>query len=492
MLQNLGNGKNIHSNMSLPFKKIVSGVIVSLSVVGLACSLSSCGSNSVKSSATKTEDQRVKKLSEYKVEFLITANDDFDSASSPVIMHFTGDDENNKDVDFYHAVVANDKPDIISMKPGHYKVEMSDCMLSDGSVLVVDSDHFDGGIDIDKSNDNKIEISFGDKLEARIADEHYVNRYADFVKTALKNGDASLSGEAGKAIAETVTKNLKAFAAARNVTVPEKKFSVNNTPQGHTGNTNPGHAPATVVPSRPRRTPSHHGTNPTPAPRPVTPVHPAPKPVHPTPRPLPVNPVPRPVPHPVHPAPHPAPRPVHPTPVPPAPHPVHPTPHPVHPTPVPPAPHPVPPAPRPVPPTPVPPAPHPVPPAPQPANDVFTTGRMIIGTRFGYSLEDEWHGHDIIADPFKYRTINAETHTVTYDRFKTHQFVIDWFNPYERKLLEAGINGCYHTLYGRYTINMRTHTFTYEVIGETQTPPYEPDANLPGHRRGTVQGGFDN
>lgn len=60
MLQNLGNGKNIHSNMSLPFKKIVSGVIVSLSVVGLACSLSSCGSNSVKSSATKTENQKVK------------------------------------------------------------------------------------------------------------------------------------------------------------------------------------------------------------------------------------------------------------------------------------------------------------------------------------------------------------------------------------------------------------------------------------------------
>ncbi|PNP89998.1 hypothetical protein HXT27_06325 [Gardnerella sp. DNF00502] len=493
MLQNLGNGKNIHSNMSLPFKKIVSGVIVSLSVVGLACSLSSCGSNSVKSSATKTEDQRVKKLSKYKVEFLIGATDaNFDSASSPVIMHFIGEDENNKDVDFYHAIVANDKQDIITMKPGHYKVEMSDCMLSDGSVLIVDSDHFDGGIDIDKSNDNKIEISFGDKLGARIADEHYVNRYADFVKAALKNGDASLSGEAGKAITETVTKNLKAFAAARNVAVPEKKFSVNNTPQGHTGNTNPGHAPATVVPSRPRRTPSHHGTNPAPAPRPVTPVHPAPKPVHPTPRPLPVNPVPRPVPHPVHPAPHPAPRPVHPTPVPPAPHPVHPTPHPVHPTPVPPAPHPVPPAPRPVPPTPVPPAPHPVPPAPQPQNDVFKTGRMIIGTRFPYSVENEWYGHDIIADPFKYRTINAETHTVTYDRFKTRQFVIDLFSPYERKLLEAGINACYHNLYGYYIINMRTHTFTYEVIGESQNPPYIPDANLPGHRRGTVQGGFDN
>lgn len=454
MLQNLGNGKNIHFNMSLPFKKIVSSVIVSLSVVGLACSLSSCGSNSVQSSATKTEVKKVKKVKEYKVEFFIGTSEGLDSAASPVIMHFIGDDENNKDVDFYHAIVANDKQDIINMKPGKYKVEVSDCMLSDGSVLVVDSDGFDGGIGIDKNDDNKIQISFGDKLGARIVDEHYVNRYADFVKAALKNGDASLSGEAGKAITETVTKNLKAFAAARNVAVPEKKFSVNNTPQGRTGNTNPGHAPATVVPSRPRRNPSNHGTNPAPAPRPVTPVHPAPKPVHPAPRPLPVDPAPHPVPHPVHPAPHPAPRPVHPTPVPPA--------------------------------------PHPVPPAPQPQNDVFTTGRMIIGTRFGYSLEDEWHGHDIIADPFKYRTINAETHTVTYDRFKTHQFVIDWFNPYERKLLEAGINGCYHTLYGRYTINMRTHTFTYEVVGEAQVPPYIPDANLPGHRRGTVQGGFDN
>lgn len=466
------------------------GALIAAAMVG---SFAACGTNNVQPSKPVPMHQEQKKVSEYKVEFLIGATDaNFDSASSPVIMHFIGDDENNKDVDFYHAIVANDKQDIISMKPGHYKVEMSDCMLSDGSVLIVDSDHFDGGIDIDKSNDNKIEISFGDKLGARIADEHYVNRYADFVKAALKNGDASLSGEAGKAIAETVTKNLKAFAAARNVTVPEKKFSVNNTPQGHTGNTNPGHAPATVVPSRPRRTPSHHGTNPAPAPRPVTPVHPAPKPVHPTPRPLPVNPVPRPVPHPVHPAPHPAPRPVHPTPVPPAPHPVHPTPHPVHPTPVPPAPHPIPPAPRPVPPTPVPPAPHPVPPAPQPQNDVFKTGRMIIGTRFPYSVENEWYGHDIIADPFKYRTINAETHTVTYDRFKTRQFVIDLFSPYERKLLEAGINACYHNLYGYYIINMRTHTFTYEVIGESQNPPYIPDANLPGHRRGTVQGGFDN
>lgn len=492
MLQNLGSDKNIHSNVSLAIKKAASVAIVSLSVIGLTCSLSACGSNSANSSTAKTENQKVKKLSEYKVEFLIGATDaNFDSASSPVIMHFIGDDENNKDVDFYHAIVANDKQDIISMKPGHYKVEMSDCMLSDGSVLATDSDHFDGGIDIDKSNDNKIEISFADKLSARIVDESRVNRYADFVKTALKNGDASLSGEAGKAIAETVTKNLKTFAAARKVTVPEKKFSVNNTPQGRTGNTNPGHAPATVVPSRPRHTPSHHGTNPAPAPRPVTPVHPAPKPVHPTPRPLPVNPVPRPVPHPVHPAPHPAPRPVHPTPVPPAPHPVHPTPHPVHPTPVPPAPHPVPPAPRPVPPTPVPPAPHPVPPAPQPQNDVFKTGRMMIGLRFTYSLEDEWHGRDFINDPFKYGIIDANNHTVTFTRQKASMWYVDNVKQYRLKMLQAGINDCEHALYGYYTINMRTHTFTYEVIGEAQVPPYIPDANLPGHRRGTVQGGFD-
>ena len=447
MLQNLGNGKNIHSNMSLPFKKIVSGVIVSLSVVGLACSLSSCGSNSVKSSATKTENQKVKKLSEYKVEFLITANDDFDSASSPVIMHFIGDDENNKDVDFYHAIVANDKQDIIRMKPGQYKVEMSDCMLSDGSVLVVDSDGFDGGIGIDKNNDNKIQISFGDKLGARIVDEHYVNRYADFAKTALKNGDESLSGETGKAIAETVAKNIKTFADIRHVAAPVENFSVNKTPQGHTGSTNTSNPHKNATTHQPHsNAQTHNESNPTPKPQP--------KPVVPQPKPNPVTPKPNPS-------------------TPPQPKPVTPHPHPV-------------------PPAPVPPAPHPVPPAPQPQNDVFTTGRMIIGTRFGYSLEDEWHGHDIIADPFKYRTINAETHTVTYDRFKTHQFVIDWFNPYERKLLEAGINGCYHTLYGRYTINMRTHTFTYEVIGETQTPPYEPDANLPGHRRGTIRDGFDN
>ena len=454
------------------------GALIAAAMVG---SFAACGTNNVQPSKPVPMHQEQKKVSEYKVEFLIGATDaNFDSASSPVIMHFIGEDENNKDVDFYHAIVANDKQDIISMKPGHYKVEMSDCMLSDGSVLATDSDHFDGGIDIDKSNDNKIEISFADKLSARIVDESRVNRYADFVKTALKNGDASLSGEAGKAITETVTKNLKAFAAARNVTVPEKKFSVNNTPQGHTGNTNPGHAPATVVPSRPRRNPSNHGTNPAPAPRPVTPVHPAPKPVHPTPRPLPVNPVPRPVPHPVHPAPHPAPRPVHPTPVTPAPRPVHPTPHPVHPTPVPPAPHPVPPAPRPVPPTPV------------PANDVFTTGVMPIGNRFTYSVEDEWHGHDIIIDPFKYCTIDANNHSVTCTRERLHMWSVDNVQPYGLKMLRANLNDCSHMLRGRYTINMRTHTFTYEVIGEAQVPPYDPEANLPGHRRGTIRDGFDN
>lgn len=489
MLQNSGNGKNIHFNMSLPFKKIVSSVIVSLSVVGLACSLSSCGSNSAQSSATKTEVKKVKKVKEYKVEFFIGTSEGLDSAASPVIMHFIGEDENNKDVDFYHAIVANDKQDIINMKPGKYKVEVSDCMLSDGSVLVVDSDHFDGGIDIDKSNDNKIEISFGDKLGARIVDEHYVNRYADFAKAALKNGDASLSGEAGKAIAETVTKNLKAFAAARNVTVPEKKFSVNNTPQGHTGNTNPGHAPATVVPSRPHRTPSNHGTNPAPAPRPVTPVHPAPKPVHPTPRPLPVNPVPRPVPHPVHPAPHPAPRPVHPTPVPPAPRPVHPTPvppapRPVHPTPVPPAPHPVPPA-------PVPPAPHPVPPTPA-HDDIFTTGRMMVGYRFTYSLENEWYGHDELMNPFDVYDINAANHSIAYNITKGGAWFDAHVVPYDHKMLRAGLNDCKHPIYGKFTINLTKHTYTFVVIGESQTPPYIPDANLPGHRRGTVQGGFDN
>lgn len=471
MLQNLGNGKNIHSNMSLPFKKIVSSVIVSLSVVGLACSLSSCGSNSVQSSATKTEVKKVKKVKEYKVEFFIGTSEGLDSAASPVIMHFIGDDKDNKDVDFYHAVLANDKQDVINMKAGHYKVEVSDCMLSNGSILATDSDRFDGGVTIDKNNNNKIEVLFADNIDARIVDESRVNRYADFVKTALKNGDASLSGEAGKAIAETVTKNLKAFAAARNVTVPEKKFSVNNTPQGHTGNTNPGHAPATVVPSRPRHNPSNHGTNPAPAPRPVTPVHPAPKPVHPAPRPLPVDPAPHPVPHPVHPAPHPAPRPVHPTPVPPAPRPVHPTPHPVHPTPVPPAPHPVPPTPA--------------------HDDIFTTGRMMVGYRFTYSLENEWYGHDELMNPFDVYDINAANHSIAYNITKGGAWFDAHVVPYDHKMLRAGLNDCKHPIYGKFTINLTKHTYTFVVIGESQTPPYIPDANLPGHRRGTVQGGFD-
>ena len=446
MLQNLGNGKNIHSNMSLPFKKIVSGVIVSLSVVGLACSLSSCGSNSVKSSATKTEDQRVKKLSKYKVEFLITANDDFDSASSPVIMHFIGDDENNKDVDFYHAIVANDKQDIISMKPGHYKVEMSDCMLSDGSVLVVDSDGFDGGIGIDKNDDNKIQISFGDKLGARIVDEHYVNRYADFAKTALKNGDESLSGENGKAIAETVAKNIKTFADIRHVAAPVENFSVNKTPQGHTGSTNTSNPHKNATTHQPHsNAQTHNESNPTPKPQP--------KPVVPQPKPNPSTPP-------------------QPNPVTPHPHPVHPTPHPVHPTPVP-------------------PAPHPVPPAPQPQNDVFKTGRMIIGYRFTYSVEDEWHGHDLFINPFKYHNVDGKNHTVTYDHFKMRMWNRDVFHPYDMQMLRAGINDCSHPLYGFYTIDLTNQKFTYEIIGEAPVPPYIPDANLPGHRRGSVQGGFD-
>ena len=450
MLQNLGNGKNIHSNMSLPFKKIVSGVIVSLSVVGLACSLSSCGSNSVKSSATKTENQKVKKLSEYKVEFLITANDDFDSASSPVIMHFIGDDENNKDVDFYHAIVANDKQDIIRMKPGQYKVEMSDCMLSDGSVLVVDSDGFDGGIGIDKNNDNKIQISFGDKLGARIVDEHYVNRYADFAKTALKNGDESLSGETGKAIAETVAKNIKTFADIRHVAAPVENFSVNKTPQGHTGSTNTSNPHKNATTHQPHsNAQTHNESNPTPKPQP--------KPVVPQPKPNPVTPKPNP-------STPPQPKPV-------TPHPHHHNNHPAHP---------------------VDPAPHPVPPAPQPANDVFKTGRVMIGYRFAYSVEDEWHGHDVIADPFKYGIIDAGKHTVTFVPNTMRMWFVDNMRPYITKMLRANLNDCYHPLYGFYTINMRTHTFTYEVIGETQTPPYEPDANLPGHRRGTIRDGFDN
>lgn len=469
MLQNLGNGKNIHSNMSFPFKKIVSSVIVSLSVVGLACSLSSCGSNSVQSSATKTEVKKVKKVKEYKVEFFIGTSEGLDSAASPVIMHFIGDDKDNKDVDFYHAVLANDKQDVINMKAGHYKVEVSDCMLSNGSILATDSDRFDGGVTIDKNNNNKIEVLFADNIDARIVDESRVNRYANLIKTALKNGDESLSGENGKAIAEIVNKNIKTFADIRHVAAPVENFSVNKTPQGHTGSTNTSNPHKNATTHQPHSNAQNHNeSNPTPKPQP--------KPVVPQPKPKPVTPKPNP-------STPPQPKPV-------TPHPHHRNHHPAHP--VDPAPHPVPPAPRPVPPTPVPPAPHPVPPAPQPQNDVFKTGRMIIGTRFPYSVENEWYGHDIIADPFKYRTINAETRTVTYDRFKTRQFVIDLFNPYERKLLEAGINACYHNLYGYYIINMRTHTFTYEVIGESQTPPYIPDANLPGHRRGTVQGGFDN
>lgn len=474
MLQNLGNGKNIHSNMSLPFKKIVSSVIVSLSVVGLACSLSSCGSNSVQSSATKTEVKKVKKVKEYKVEFFIGTSEGLDSAASPVIMHFIGDDKDNKDVDFYHAVLANDKQDVINMKAGHYKVEVSDCMLSNGSILATDSDRFDGGVTIDKNNNNKIEVLFADNIDARIVDESRVNRYANLIKTALKNGDESLSGENGKAIAEIVNKNIKTFADIRHVAAPVENFSVNKTPQGHTGSTNTSNPHKNATTHQPHSNAQNHNeSNPTPKPQPK-PVVPQPKPKPVTPKPNPSTP---PQPKPVTPKPH------H--------HHHHPTPHPVHPTPVPPAPHPVTPAPRPVPPTPVPPAPHPVPPAPQPQNDVFTTGVMPIGNRFTYSVEDEWHGHDIIIDPFKYCTIDANNHTVTCTREKLHMWSVDNVGPYGLKMLRANLNDCSHMLRGRYTINMRTHTFTYEVIGEAQVPPYIPDANLPGRRRGTVQGGFD-
>lgn len=115
----------------------------------------------------------------------------------------------------------------------------------------------------------------------------------------------------------------------------------------------------------------------------------------------------------------------------------------------------------------------------------------MIGFRFTYSVEDEWHGHDFVTDPFKYGIINAGNHSVTFTPEKNRMWYTDVVKPYRRQMLLAGINDCCHPLYGYYTINMRTHTFTYEVIGEAQVPPYIPDANLPGHRRGTVQGGFD-
>ncbi|WP_425664219.1 hypothetical protein [Gardnerella piotii] len=472
MLQNLGNGKNIHSNMSLPFKKIVSSVIVSLSVVGLACSLSSCGSNSVQSSATKTEVKKVKKVKEYKTEFFIGTSEGLDSAASPVIMHFIGDDANNKDVDFYHAVLANDKQDVINMKAGHYKVEVSDCMLSNGSILATDSDRFDGGVTIDKNNNNKIEVLFADNIDARIVDESRVNRYANLIKTALKNGDESLSGENGKAIAETVAKNIKTFADIRHISAPSENFSVNKTPQGHTGSTNTSDPHKNTTTHQPHsNAQTHNESNPTPKPQPK-PVVPQPKPKPVTPKPNPSTPPqPKPVtPHPHHHHHHPV------YPVDPAPKPVHPvTPKPVTPTP-----------------RPVPPAPHPVPPAPQPADDVFTTGRVIVGYRFTYSTENEWYGHDVIANPFEVFTINAGNHGIAYDREKSRVWYNNNVDPYDTKMLRAGLNDCKHALYGKFTINLTKHTFTYTVIGESQTPPYIPDANLPGHRRGTIQGGFDN
>lgn len=473
MLQNLGNGKNIHSNMSLPFKKIVSSVIVSLSVVGLACSLSSCGSNSVQSSATKTEVKKVKKVKEYKVEFFIGTSEGLDSAASPVIMHFIGDDKDNKDVDFYHAVLANDKQDVINMKAGHYKVEVSDCMLSNGSILATDSDRFDVGVTIDKNNNNKIEVLFADNIDARIVDESRVNRYANLIKTALKNGDESLSGENGKAIAEIVNKNIKTFADIRHVAAPVENFSVNKTPQGHTGSTNTSNPHKNATTHQPHSNAQNHNeSNPTPKPQPK-PVVPQPKPKPVTPKPNPSTP---PQPNPVTPHPH------H--------HHHHPTPHPVHPTPVPPAPHPVPPAPRPVPPTPVPPAPHPVPPTPA-HDDIFTTGRMMVGYRFTYSLENEWYGHDELMNPFDVYDINAANHSIAYNITKGGAWFDAHVVPYDHKMLRAGLNDCKHPIYGKFTINLTKHTYTFVVIGESQTPPYIPDANLPGHRRGTVQGGFD-
>lgn len=181
-----------------------------------AVSIAGCGAGaqSNASGAATTEAATTQAASteasaqDVEVKVSVTADGGWDSKSTPLIVHVSGDD-----VDLYHAVSADEPTATLTLPEGSYTVNYVTPVNADGSVFQV------GGtqavtLKADDAETNAINAKMK-KLAPADTSNDKLGFTVDKLQKALKGGDDSLKGDAATKLIETFKTNV---AANPNVT----------------------------------------------------------------------------------------------------------------------------------------------------------------------------------------------------------------------------------------------------------------------------------
>lgn len=185
--------------------KLHTAAIVIVVVAVIAVSIAAASGAFTQQDKTTTDEQKT-----VDVTLNVTADNGWDENSTPAIAHIEG-----KDVDFYHAVTpdadGNKGTSTVALAEGDYTVSFVSPVNSDGSVF----DIYDTGapvditVDADAKTAPAVDCPMMQIPADQVTDEMLAG-IIDQTKDAVKNGDATLKGDSGKAILDKLDGNVSA------------------------------------------------------------------------------------------------------------------------------------------------------------------------------------------------------------------------------------------------------------------------------------------
>lgn len=192
-------------------KQVLGAAVCALFAISMtACggNTKSAASNAASTKAASTEAATKAAAKDIEVKVTVSADSSWDSSSTPLIVHVSGDD-----VDLYHAVSADEPSATLTLPEGSYTVSYVTPVNADGSVFQI------GGSQAVTLRDGDAEANTIDatmkKKDAADTSNDKLSFTVDKLEKALKDGDDSLKGDAATKLIETFKTNI---AANPNVT----------------------------------------------------------------------------------------------------------------------------------------------------------------------------------------------------------------------------------------------------------------------------------
>lgn len=195
-------------------KRILSRIATGIATCLLVVVLSGCFGQQP---AVETDDATVTEAKTVLASITIDAPG-WSKDSSPFVVHFVGLDEATADVDFYHAVSADDEASAqVELPAGGYEVGYISAINADGSIYRTPDEpatvvigEADGESDDAAGEQPALDVdgSF-EQVPAEDVTQDDIDGILGDLADAVEKGDETLSGDAGKDVVDTATGNAQ-------------------------------------------------------------------------------------------------------------------------------------------------------------------------------------------------------------------------------------------------------------------------------------------